>query len=233
MTQQNELDHFIARVKAERRNSLYPNHTFFDALEYASSIFFEIYEACGGEFQIGCGSYLFNGKEYMYDGSMLDKQLLFFQECHYSITSSLLEIGSYMGHSLLLALCANPRLSITCIDISNDYTGPATRVLQQRFPLATIDFIHSDSVTALSILGERSFDLVHIDGAHDCQQIAKETNLVLTKFCHAKDKRIIFDDCHTCMPVVQQLLTSHLCVRYWRANCSWSNAFIHLADQRS
>ena len=43
-------------------------------------------------------------------------------------------------------LIANPYAKITCIDIDDTYSGPATRYLQKKFPNSQIEFIKSDSL---------------------------------------------------------------------------------------
>ena len=65
----------------------------------------------------GCGSYLFNGSEYIYDDSMYEKQKHLFELSKKN--NKILEIGVYMGHSVLIMLLANPKINITAID--NNY----------------------------------------------------------------------------------------------------------------
>ena len=85
--------------------------------------FNEIYKKCGNSFHVGWGSYLFNGHNYLYDSRMLEKQKLIFELA--KDNKSILEIGVYMGHSLLIMLLANPKLNITCFDIEDRYSLPA------------------------------------------------------------------------------------------------------------
>ena len=50
---------------------------------------------------------------------MFEKQKLLFDLSKKSKT--ILEIGVYMGHSLLIILLANPKAKITCIDIDDTF----------------------------------------------------------------------------------------------------------------
>ena len=107
-------------------------------------IFYEIYQVCGNKF---CGdSYLFDGLTYKYCDIMYEKQELLYNQV--KNVNNILEIGTYMGHSLLIMLLSNPNLKITCIDISDEYTLPAILVLNKYFNNA-ITFIHNDSHSAL------------------------------------------------------------------------------------
>ena len=69
-----------------------------------------IYKACGKKFWYSCGSYLIDGKKYKYDKRMLKKQILLFNLAKKN--QSILEVGVYMGHSMLLMLKSNPKLKI-------------------------------------------------------------------------------------------------------------------------
>ena len=114
----------------EALNAKY-NTEFTNKLLKHKNIFYEIYSACGNKFHNGCGSYLFDGQTYKYCDLMYDKQELLFNSV--KDVKNVLEIGTYMGHSLLIMLLSNPELKITCIDISDKYTGPAVTILNKYF----------------------------------------------------------------------------------------------------
>lgn len=137
-----------------------------------------------------CGSYLFDGQNYIYDSSMIEKQKLLFELSKKN--SKILEIGTYMGHSILIMLLANPKAEITSIDNNLLYAKPSLEYLQKNFPEAKITFIHNDSLKALKNLNEK-FDLFHVDGTHRHEIIAKEFQYILNlkKDDHVK---ILFDD---------------------------------------
>ena len=135
------------------------NQEFNNALLNSEVIFNDILNACNNQWMSGCGSYLFEGHIYEYNLEMYDKQLLIYNKAKES--KCVLEIGTYMGHSLLLMLLANPTLNITCIDISDTYTKPSVEVLKKYFPNANINFIHGDSLSVIKEL-DRKFDFFHI-----------------------------------------------------------------------
>ena len=91
----------------KKKNNLY----FFKKIK---KDFDGIYKACGNKFFYSCGSYLINGKSYRYDKEMLNKQLLLYNLAKKHKT--VLEVGVYMGHSILIMLASNPKLEpIKCI----------------------------------------------------------------------------------------------------------------------
>jgi hypothetical protein len=147
------------------------------------------------KFYKGYGSYLFNGKQYVYDGSLYEKQKLLFNLC--KANNKILEIGTYLGHSVLIMLLANPKINITAIDISDVYAKPSLDYLQKQFPDAKINFIKNDSIKELNNL-KKKFDLFHVDGAHEHEVISKEF-LFLLKLGQNKKIKILFDDLY-CMP---------------------------------
>jgi hypothetical protein len=188
-------------------------------------IFYEIYEACGNKFEQGCGSYLIDGRSYRYHDETYQKQELLFHSV--KDAKNVLEIGTYMGHSLLIMLLSNPNLKITCIDISDEFTLPAVNILNKHFNNA-IRFIKSDSLSALSTLEEK-FDFFHIDGNHDNDYISNEFNLV-KKLNDRTDNilRVLFDD-QLCLPILQQEIEKHYKVlKKIIPYCIWSNVYFEI-----
>lgn len=151
------------------------------------------------KFYRGYGSYLFNGKKYIYDETLYEKQKLLFNLC--KINNKVLEIGTYLGHSVLIMLLANPKINITAIDISDIYAKPSLEYLQKQYPDAKINFIKNDSLKALCNLKEK-FDLFHVDGAHEHEYISKEF-LFLLDLKKNKKVKILFDDLY-CMPHLKE-----------------------------
>jgi len=183
-------------------NELY-NTEFTNKLAANKHIFYEIFEACGRTFNGYMGSYLFDGQTYKYCDKMYAKQELLFN----SVKSSkkVLEIGTYVGHSLLIMLLANPDLKITCIDIDSRFTAPAVYVLNRYFNNA-VTFIHRDSHTALKNITEK-FDFFHIDGHHENNYINEEFSLV-KNLNDGNFMKIIFDD-QECLPQLQEDINSN------------------------
>jgi hypothetical protein len=190
----------------------------------AEHIFQKIYEECNCKFREECGSYLFDGKQYKYQIETYPKQKLLYDVA--KEVSSILEIGVYMGHSLLIMLLANPNLKITCIDIDDKFSGPAVRVLQENFKLAEINFIHSDSLKALPNLKDK-FDLFHIDGSHNSETITQE-------FMHCKNLskseiiKVILDDVDCCRLLEKHILENYCVIEHTTPNCLWTNSFFKI-----
>ena len=126
------------------------NNEFSKALLDSENIFYDIYQHCNFEFDLNCGSYLFDGKNYQYSIEMYDKQKLLFEKS--KKINSVLEIGVYMGHSLLIMLMANPNLIFTGIDIDKKYAAKAINLLSNYFPNSKLEFMHSDSLKVLKDL---------------------------------------------------------------------------------
>jgi hypothetical protein len=203
----------------EQINSKY-NTEFTNRLLKNKNIFYEIYSACGNKFHDGCGSYLFDGKTYKYCELMYEKQELLYNTVKDAKT--VLEIGTYMGHSLLIMLLSNPDLKITCIDIDDKYTRPAVTILNKHFNNA-IRFIHSDSLSALKVIEEK-FDFFHIDGHHENNYIANEFMLV-QKLNDRSDNimKVIFDD-QNCLEKLQcEINNTYKVIKKITPSCAWNN----------
>ena len=104
---------------------------FIDCKDKLEFHFQNILKVCDNRFEKGCGSYLFDGQNYRYFEEYKDKQILLFEKVQNK--TNVLEIGTYMGHSLLIMLLSNPNLKITCIDINDEFSFPATEYLKKIF----------------------------------------------------------------------------------------------------
>jgi len=210
-----EFESIDAKYGTEYTNKLAAN----------KGIFYEIYEACGNKFHRGVGSYLFDGQTYKYCDSMYEKQELLFRSVKDAKT--VLEIGTYMGHSLFIMLLSNPNLKITCIDISDEYALHAVNVLNKHFNNA-IRFIKSDSLTALRTLTD-TFDFFHIDGNHENDYITNEFVMVKKLNANADNiLRVIFDD-QACLPKLQSDIEKHYSVlKKFIPSCSWNNVYFEI-----
>ena len=174
-------------------------------LETIKLHFFKIYEKCSNQFEKGNGSYLFDGYNYQYLQENYSKQELLFNKVIGK--NNILEIGTYMGHSLLIMLIANPKLNITTIDINEKFSRPATNYLKSQFPEANIDFIHNDSLNAIKSLNKK-FDFFHIDGCHKNKIITKEFNYC-KKLNLSNNLEIIFDDHIVCKNLVTNIESTY------------------------
>ena len=211
-------------MEFEQINNKY-NTEFTNKLLKNKHIFYEIYDACGNNFFKGCGSYLFDGETYKYCELMYEKQELLYNTV--KNVKNVLEIGTYMGHSLLIMLLSNPELQITCIDISNSFTLPAVTILNKYFN-NSIKFIHSDSLSALQTI-DQTFDFFHIDGHHDNDYISNEF-ILIKKLNNRLDNvlKVIFDD-QSCLPKLQNEISTHYnVIKKIIPNCSWNNVYFEI-----
>lgn len=178
---------------------------FIDCKDKLEFHFQNILKVCDNRFEKGCGSYLFDGQNYSYFEEYKDKQILLFEKVQNK--TNVLEIGTYMGHSLLIMLLSNPNLKITCIDINDEFSFPATEYLKKNFPSAKINFIHNNSLNVINKIEEK-FDFIHIDGAHKNKIITKEFNYC-KKLGLNDDLEFIFDDSYNCRSLISNILSCY------------------------
>jgi hypothetical protein len=207
-----------------------PHCEFLSKLIDNYSIFTEIYKSCNNRFEMGCGSYLFDGQSYTYCDLMYEKQKLLYN--YAKSASNILEIGVYMGHSLLIILLANPKANITCIDIDDQFSVPAIKVLELHFN-TKIKFIKNNSLNVLPELNE-TFDLFHLDGCHTGQQITKEFDLCINKI-DSKNKNctFIFDDYDVYKEEIYEIIkksniNSYIIKNMIVPTCAWRNILLEI-----
>ncbi len=200
------------------------NNEFTYQLLEAEKIFNKIFEVCGNEMEYGCGSYLIGSEKYEYSINMYPKQKLIYDKV--KNVSSVLEIGTYMGHSLLLMLLANPSLNITCIDIEDKYSGKVIEFLKSVFPKARIKFFKGNSLKILPKIREK-FDFFHIDGAHGNTTITKEF-IHCKRMSSSKDFKLIFDDVEVCKTLQDNINLSYNVIDSHSPNCVNKNKFCQI-----
>ena len=200
------------------------NNEFSRKLLDSENIFNEIYKICGNEMEYGCGSYLIDSEKYEYSIKMYPKQKLIYDKL--KNVSSVLEIGTYMGHSLLLMLLANPSLNITCIDIEDKYSEKVTKYLQTIFTKAKIKFKKGNSLKILPNIIDK-FDFFHIDGAHGNTIITKEF-MHCKRLSSSNNFKLIFDDVEVCKTLQDNINLSYNVVSSFTPNCINKNNFCHI-----
>ncbi len=211
-------------MEFENINNKY-NTEYTNRLLKYKDIFYEIFSECNYEFSRGCGSYLFDGQSYSYCNLMYEKQELLYNSV--KNVNSVLEIGTYMGHSLFIMLLSNPNLKITCIDIDSRYTLPAVNVLNKYFNNA-ITFIHNDSLKALKTL-QTKFDFFHIDGVHDNNYITNEFNIIKTLNNNPnKILRVVFDDQDALIGLQQNISNNYNVITKIVPKCIWNNVYFEI-----
>lgn len=200
------------------------DNEFSRKLLESESIFNEIYNICGNQMEYGCGSYLIGDKKYAYSIDMYPKQKLIYDKT--KKVSSVLEIGTYMGHSLLLMLLANPNLNITCIDIEDKFSAKVTSYLQSIFSNAKIEFLKGNSLNILPTI-KNKFDFFHIDGTHGNTTITKEF-MYCKKLSSTDDFKVIFDDVEVCETLQKNINLSYNVVEEFTPNCVNKNRYCHI-----
>lgn len=201
------------------------NNKFSLKLLNAERHFNNIYKVCSFKFEKGCGSYLFNGKTYDYQIETYEKQKLLFEKSKNK--KNILEIGSYMGHSLLIMLLANPRARITCIDINDEFSKPAINYIQKKFPLSKITFIKGSSLKILKKI-EKKFDFFHIDGAHKNKIVTKEFYLCMN-IIKTKNIEFVFDDVDNIQTLIKNIKSTYKIINQVAPNCVNRNQYIYLS----
>tara|TARA_Y100000816_G_scaffold168441_1_gene120763 strand:- start:230 stop:892 length:663 start_codon:yes stop_codon:yes gene_type:complete len=192
-------------------------------------LFHDLQKAWGPGWDGTCGGYLFDGKTYTYDSKSYEKQELLFQKAKKATHA--LEVGSYVGHSLLIMLLANPKLKITSIDIDNKYTGPAVDLLNKEFG-NRIRFIHAHSELGLQQLLDEGakFDLFHLDGDHTEDLIIREYGFCSKMNADHPRLKIIFDDEIAMRGFARYLTEYRKNVIMELPNCDWSNIYLEFDE---
>jgi predicted O-methyltransferase YrrM len=182
-----------------------------------------LYNAIGGQWINGCGSYMMDGQTYDYNPRCLKKQEDLYR---YSMNAkNVLEVGVYVGHSLLIMLLANPNMRITAIDIDNRFTQPAIDYLNRVFGYR-ITFIHADAINGLQSLPYDTFDLVHIDADHNDNAVYKQ---FMASMPLAKDKALfIFDDYDAVKSTIDGFVTDGILEYIKTPDCLWRNTITRL-----
>ena len=200
------------------------NNEFSNKILMAEGIFNEIYSICGHTMEYGCGSYLIGPDKYEYSIDMYPKQKLLYDKAKEA--NNILEVGTYMGHSLLIMLIANPNINITTIDIEDKYSKPAVDYLKTQFQNANIKFIKGNSLDVLPRLYEK-YDLFHVDGSHRNTVITEEFRYC-KKLIHNNNFKIIFDDLDTCLTLNKNISTAYQIEDSQTPDCIYRNHFINI-----
>ena len=189
--------------------------------------FIGIYKACNNRFWYSCGSYLIDGKKYQYDKEMLGKQMLLYNLAKKS--NYVLEIGVYMGHSILIMLASNPKLSITGIDIDKRFSPKAIDYLKKKYLKSDLKFILGDSINTLNDLIEKNhkFDLFHIDGDHKSLKIFNEI-VACTKLSKTNKMKILFDDVDMMWSLERSLTKAFQVKKYIKPKSKYPNLYLEI-----
>ena len=185
-----------------------------------------LHDVLHGRWVPGWGSYLFNGETYAYEPRCLKKQ----EELYtYSMTAkNAIELGVYLGHSLLLMLMANPALKITAIDCDETYAGPAVRYLNEHFG-NRITFLKGDAVEVMKTLQSGAYDLLHIDADHNDAAVKAQFNESLR--LATAGATYVFDDFDAIARTVGDLVQGGILEIKALPSCLWRNCVAMLTNR--
>jgi predicted O-methyltransferase YrrM len=189
--------------------------------------FENIYKVLDGKFEYGWGSYLFNGTKYKYMRELLTKQEALYQVGEKS--NSCLEIGVYLGHSLLILLLSNPNLKITCVDNDPRFAPKVVEYLNANFN-NRITFYLGDAVEVVNGLSDNDkFDFIHIDADHN--EPAVNAQFLASKRLAKDDAFIVFDDYEAVRKLIDGWISGGILKHVRTPWCLWTNIVTKLVTQ--
>lgn len=198
--------------------------------EYAACLLanFHHFLALGPRFHAGCGSYLIDGRSYTYQVDTFKKQEALFKVG--KAATSVLEVGVYLGHSLLILLLSNPTLRITCIDNDPTFTPAAVAYLNTHFG-DRIQFHLGTSQSILPTITTGPFDCIHIDADHRVDAVRAEVALATP--LAAPRAWMVFDDYEAIQPLIDGWVASGLLESVETPWCLWTNTITRLKRESS
>lgn len=144
-----------------------------------------------------------------------------------SNVKKVLEIGFNSGFSTLLMLLSNPNIYVTCVDINiHPYTVPCYNIIKSYFG-DRVNLIIGDSTLVVPTIKD-TFDLIHIDGAHDTDTAEKD---IINSIVVCNDNCIlIMDDTDICDLTT---LWNYYSLKYKLSNYPYNlfNTFRHSVKQ--
>lgn len=169
------------------------------------------------------GSYLINGQNLNYDPTTFEKQKLLYDKVKGLDNGSILEVGVYAGHSLLIMLMANETVKICAIDPCYEFTEPCVEYLNTHFG-NRIHFKKGLSQRVLPDLSDK-YDLIHIDGGHAVEVIEHDVTYCMNLL--KEDGIVVLDDYDGIEIVMKEWIDERLEV-VEVANCRNPNAICKL-----
>lgn len=186
---------------------------------------FDHFIALGPRFHPGWGSYMFDGQTYRYHLETLKKQEALVRVG--SVSTHVLEIGVYLGHSLLLLLLSNPMLRITCIDNDARFSPRAVAYLNAHFG-NRITFHLGTAAEILPTLPLATYDCIHIDADHYDDAVRQQ--FTLAKPLATPRAFVVFDDYEAVRSVIDSLIESKVLDQLELPGCLWTNIVTQLRE---
>ena len=179
--------------------------------------FVNIHNILGGKWEYGWGSYMFDGRSYEWQRATLKKQEALFRVGEQ--TNNILEIGVYLGHSLLILL-------ISCVDNDARFAPKVVEYLNAQFG-NRVTFFLGDAVDVINSLPSYSkFDMVHVDADHNNDAVLKQYHAA-RKFT-TDDAYFVFDDYEATRGAVDSLLNTNVLKKMVLPMCLWTNIVTQL-----
>ena len=189
---------------------------------------FHHFIALGPRFHRGCGSYLFDGQRYAYQMDTFAKQ-----EALYAVgktSTHVLEVGVYLGHSLLILLLSNPKLKITCIDNDPSFSPRAVEYLNAHFGNRITFYLGSSTdILARSDLG--LYDCIHIDADHHPEPVTRE--FALARQHALPNATFVFDDYEALRGLIDGWVSIGTLTHIHTPWCLWTNTIARLNNVSS
>lgn len=182
---------------------------------------FHHFVALGPSFHRGCGSYMMDGQTYSYHLATLKKQEALVRVG--KLSSHVLEVGVYLGHSLLLLLLSNPTLQITCIDNDLQFAPRAVAYLNAHFG-NRVTFIYGSARDILPTLPRGTFDCIHIDADHYPDAVREQFTLSVP--LATPRAFVVFDDYEAVQSTIDSLPVDQLDC----PGCLWTNIVTQLRE---
>lgn len=184
-----------------------------------------IYDVLGGQWVQGWGSYMFDGKEYKYQRATLKKQEALFRVGQTS--QHILEVGVYVGHSLLILLASNPNLKITCIDNDARYSPKVVAYLNQHFQ-NRVTFYKGDAVEVMKSLPHNLFDAIHIDADHNIPAVTAQ--FAIARRLAKNGAFVVFDDYEAVRPLIDGWIAEGTLHHVFTPWCLWTNIVTNIVS---
>jgi len=181
--------------------------------------FINLHNILEGKWEYGWGSYMFNGVKYEWQRETLKKQEALFRVGEKA--KNVLEVGVYLGHSLLILLISNPELKITCVDNDQRFSPKVVDYLNKEFN-NRVTFHLGDATDVInSLQSENKFDLVHIDADHNNDAVLKQ--FYASRKVSTDDAYFVFDDYEATRGAIDHLIRTNVIEKLVLPMCLWTN----------
>lgn len=193
--------------------------------EYARVLLhnFHHFVALDGPFHRGCGSYMFDGQNYTYQSATFKKQEALYRSGKKA--DHVLEVGVYVGHSLLILLLSNPDVKITCVDIENYIPRRAVDYLNEHFG-NRITFFHGRAEDVLPTLTKETFDFIHIDADHYNDAVTRQFEMCVP--LAVPRAFFVFDDYEAVRGCIDGWISTGRLTHIETPWCLWTNCITRL-----